>query len=122
MVVIVESPRPDLRHGKLPLVKFQHHFDHPVVGVVGQDMAGAILGIEGDLIGKVGREDLDLAGATRSALQALAGWIEEIANEDIGIGGGIDLKGVALPETVESDIDRSEERRVGKECRSRWSP
>ena len=24
--------------------------------------------------------------------------------------------------TVKSDADRSEERRVGKECRSRWSP
>ena len=25
-------------------------------------------------------------------------------------------------ETKEKDFDRSEERRVGKECRSRWSP
>ena len=26
------------------------------------------------------------------------------------------------PEEVEKDVERSEERRVGKECRSRWSP
>ena len=33
---------------------------------------------------------------------------------EIGKRSNIDLK--------ESSIDRSEERRVGKECRSRWSP
>ena len=27
-----------------------------------------------------------------------------------------------LPETADEAFDRSEERRVGKECRSRWSP
>ena len=27
-----------------------------------------------------------------------------------------------LPQTLFSSMDRSEERRVGKECRSRWSP
>ena len=27
-----------------------------------------------------------------------------------------------LIETARKDIERSEERRVGKECRSRWSP
>ena len=34
----------------------------------------------------------------------------------------IDLR--SLPFTTETDLarDRSEERRVGKECRSRWSP
>src|SRR3712207_8316297 len=28
----------------------------------------------------------------------------------------------AVPDGVPVDLDRSEERRVGKECRSRWSP
>ena len=33
------------------------------------------------------------------------------------------LSGIeAIPVCVEVDISRSEERRVGKECRSRWSP
>ena len=31
-----------------------------------------------------------------------------------------DLEGVGM--MLEHDPDRSEERRVGKECRSRWSP
>ena len=29
---------------------------------------------------------------------------------------------IALPKGFEAQIRRSEERRVGKECRSRWSP
>src|SRR5260370_28069968 len=34
--------------------------------------------------------------------------------------GGVPL---VLPQTFEADVpERSEERRVGKECRSRWSP
>ena len=28
----------------------------------------------------------------------------------------------ASPDTIAADTTRSEERRVGKECRSRWSP
>ena len=31
-------------------------------------------------------------------------------------------KGLIDPESTTQDFDRSEERRVGKECRSRWSP
>ena len=43
------------------------------------------------------------------------------------IGGGIGNLKEMLPDAVSSDIQysdhlRSEERRVGKECRSRWSP
>ena len=39
--------------------------------------------------------------------------------------GKVAVKEVAkenLCEAVELELDRSEERRVGKECRSRWSP
>ena len=39
----------------------------------------------------------------------LTGWVQ---NED---DGSVTLE-------VQGDPDRSEERRVGKECRSRWSP
>ena len=28
----------------------------------------------------------------------------------------------SVPASDEADVNRSEERRVGKECRSRWSP
>ena len=34
----------------------------------------------------------------------------------------VQLGGVEYPEIPKSNIIRSEERRVGKECRSRWSP
>ena len=33
----------------------------------------------------------------------------------------IEVKGID-PKMIANNIDRSEERRVGKECRSRWSP
>src|ERR1039457_7538354 len=37
--------------------------------------------------------------------------------------GGTSLsKGFGIIHRFSEDIDRSEERRVGKECRSRWSP
>src|SRR5271170_8341336 len=44
-----------------------------------------------------------------------AGNSREIAKGDESVCGG-DLRGAA------GESDRSEERRVGKECRSRWSP
>ena len=34
----------------------------------------------------------------------------------------VDVDGVNLAELINVVCDRSEERRVGKECRSRWSP
>ena len=37
--------------------------------------------------------------------------------ENLGVGLALEGKKVLLVDT-----DRSEERRVGKECRSRWSP
>ena len=33
-----------------------------------------------------------------------------------------ELKGIITPILTPMNADRSEERRVGKECRSRWSP
>ena len=39
--------------------------------------------------------------------------------EDLADSTNYALKANGLPERT---IDRSEERRVGKECRSRWSP
>ena len=47
----------------------------------------------------------------------VVGSVEE--GHDLGavaVGGGAEMGG------VEAGGDRSEERRVGKECRSRWSP
>src|SRR3712207_8103244 len=44
--------------------------------------------------------------------------------EDAGVlrVGGVDLWTDLLVEAVLPGVARSEERRVGKECRSRWSP
>src|SRR5687767_8019996 len=53
----------------------------------------------------------------------LAGWVRELG---VPINYGVDVTGLAQDDTgVDvhvSDGQRSEERRVGKECRSRWSP
>src|SRR3989454_12463103 len=62
-------------------------------------------------------DQLDLAPLVHAVARAVLGWIEEpelalpIA-QDVGLQIG-ELADLA---------DRSEERRVGKECRSRWSP
>src|SRR2546430_17332181 len=42
-------------------------------------------------------------------------------DEDAAVLGG-DRDGATVPADVRIDHGRSEERRVGKECRSRWSP
>src|SRR2546425_10809492 len=41
---------------------------------------------------------------------------------DVGCGGGLLCEALARAGARVTGIDRSEERRVGKECRSRWSP
>ena len=40
---------------------------------------------------------------------------EELSTTGIG-------EGIAIPHAQSEAVNRSEERRVGKECRSRWSP
>ena len=41
---------------------------------------------------------------------SIIGLVAEAVEAEVAVGG------------VEGDLRRSEERRVGKECRSRWSP
>ena len=43
-------------------------------------------------------------------------------NGEIIVGDAAKRQAVTNPDTVISIAERSEERRVGKECRSRWSP
>ena len=55
------------------------------------------------------------------------GWalVDESENEYTLIDKGVDIfqEGVARDKNNEKPaVQRSEERRVGKECRSRWSP
>ena len=58
--------------------------------------------------------DVTLTGDTTAILQALEACGEKTLPQGMEI--------VHTTETVEMCDDRSEERRVGKECRSRWSP
>ena len=57
---------------------------------------------------------------------ALSEVVEAIEKNNSNVGGSIlkrgDLGYVVRGIGLISDLDRSEERRVGKECRSRWSP
>ena len=47
-------------------------------------------------------------------------------HDNCGIGAIVNIKGKKTHSTVKNALEivanRSEERRVGKECRSRWSP
>ena len=57
-------------------------------------------------------------------------WSSDVCSSDLGrryelvtVGEGVArLDGGATGSMVALSMDRSEERRVGKECRSRWSP
>ena len=47
---------------------------------------------------------------------------EVLDEEDYSISGASDTSADAFDITLKDEVLRSEERRVGKECRSRWSP
>ena len=50
-------------------------------------------------------------------------WQElSIHPENIASRQAIVTRGISLTDTINQRAERSEERRVGKECRSRWSP
>ena len=63
-----------------------------------------------------------------SNIQGLPTWYEVRVSEKgyLGRRDGIDLMVAMNPQSYADDlkevVPRSEERRVGKECRSRWSP
>src|SRR5690554_8144924 len=71
-----------------------------------------------------GIRDADVTGVQTCALpisgrvRAAGPLAETLARIDLALAQGIDA-GTMIEATV---IARSEERRVGKECRSRWSP
>ena len=49
-------------------------------------------------------------------------WIEGVEMAVSVLGTGWDAQALSPVEIVSKRAERSEERRVGKECRSRWSP
>src|SRR2546426_11278419 len=59
-------------------------------------------------------------GAPSDGLGADARVGPEVGADDVGVP--LDVRGPALGDLPAEVEHRSEERRVGKECRSRWSP
>src|SRR2546426_7200567 len=61
-------------------------------------------------------------------------WSSDVCSSDLSYAGGFDdidaaltgtpviLRTAGLVTVRQAEVARSEERRVGKECRSRWSP
>src|SRR5258707_3823700 len=59
------------------------------------------------------------------AEQAAVGFAERRGLKATGHDGGVDIavvRRIADGDGQVAEVERSEERRVGKECRSRWSP
>ena len=84
------------------------HGDEPLAPAVFQGPDGRIVRADDDLAGKI-RSGLGLHGSGKGPG---AEFLQR--NIDEGVGeGDVDFPALLL---------RSEERRVGKECRSRWSP
>src|SRR5256884_9932032 len=64
-------------------------------------------------------EPVTIRAATRDGeLREWASYATFLAGDD----GTVDVSTAAPLSGTYSGVDRSEERRVGKECRSRWSP
>ena len=86
-------------------------------------VAGVILAVwlSAKILGLNGRETLNTFAPMGAFMAAMARFAEGFLAM-IGVGAWME-EGIFFPVTVEYVYDeRSEERRVGKECRSRWSP
>ena len=95
------------------------------------------IGMVGDIIGKPGRLairhalpdlrrelDLDMVVANGENVAAGMGLTPSLADELLDSGIDVITSGNHIWDKREiyDYLERSEERRVGKECRSRWSP
>src|SRR2546430_7780560 len=72
-------------------------------------------------------KDARVFAAAQAARSAQLELLEQVVNIDSGTGdaeGGRKVAAVLIPRlnALALTLERSEERRVGKECRSRWSP
>src|SRR3712207_5126693 len=116
-------------------------------GVGGRLTVVATTNLVADLARQIGGPDVEVValmgpGVDPHLYKASAGDVETLAGGDVILYNGLHLEGrmadlfeelahervtVAVagdipPERLVSPPQRSEERRVGKECRSRWSP
>src|SRR2546426_11287969 len=84
---------------------------------------GLSIGVTAMVARRIGEKNL--AGAAEAAVQGIAlGVIVALMTGAIGVAFAPRLLALmgASPEVLTIGSTRSEERRVGKECRSRWSP
>src|SRR5260370_38949459 len=82
--------------------------------------AGARVGIAGRA-SNIQRTLLEAGCRALSALGYKPFYLPSILEQDLYFAGSVERRVRELEEMFERD-ERSEERRVGKECRSRWSP
>src|SRR3989441_12535857 len=84
--------------------------------LLGQQLAGR--GYLGCLLLGITPEGVEIAA---NAAKAMGAQFDVLVAAFIKLGSNLAPIG-AIAESAPSEMDRSEERRVGKECRSRWSP
>src|SRR2546422_8557551 len=74
----------------------------------------------------VGMSEHFLFSSRRRHTRCSRDWSSDVCSSDLSQtlkrGPGLNGQVSAIPCEAEGDLERSEERRVGKECRSRWSP
>ena len=58
---------------------------------------------------------------SKTELKAQSARLQELGQQLLTLRSGL-RQNLALPNQLQEAAERSEERRVGKECRSRWSP
>src|ERR1035437_4544900 len=100
---------------------------HLPVGEVGESVTVTVL--SGDTVYYGGRQcsaaHNDGSLTVGQAMSVTAGdiWLISASNSEVQIYGVPQASGSGVAVTnIDGGASRSEERRVGKECRSRWSP
>src|ERR1035441_4530395 len=75
--------------------------------------------VKSAILGGTATEDCEALGRKMRALRTKNGWTQQILADHAAHGAMLALRCEACFTSISL---RSEERRVGKECRSRWSP